>query len=338
MAPVDAALGAASKVGPYFSVTSFVPATIVTATTTVLVLAKPWSGDPNWELAFTSLSTPSLGQLGTLLVASMVVALALHPLQFGMVQLMEGYWGTSPIGLGLARVRITAHLRRLTSLERTQTRAAKRREQLEESGPGTPDAAAAHRWAEAEARRLASQYPFEREDVMPTMLGNALRRYEQMAGQPYELNIVSTAGHLLLVADPRDTAYVRDQRTQLDLAVRLCVSSAILTAIMVVLLAPTGWWLLLAAAPYVLALMFYRGACTVAREYGASLQTLVDLNRPQLYQRLRVPMPPTLNAERAQNRRVTAMLGSRTPQRMRLSKVEATPAGPDNQSRLRADE
>ena len=151
MPPVDAALGAASKVGPYFSVTVFVPAVIVTTTTTVLIMAKPWSGEPNWKQAFDSLSSPSLGQLGTLLVASMVVALALHPLQFGMVQLIEGYWGTSSIGLGLARARITAHLRRLTSLERIQTRAVKRREELEESAPSTPDAAAPHRWAE---RRL----------------------------------------------------------------------------------------------------------------------------------------------------------------------------------------
>ena len=190
----------------------------------------------------------------------------------------------------------------------------------------------------AEARRLANQYPFEREDVMPTMLGNALRRYEQMAGQPYDLNIVSAAGHLLLVADPRDTAYVRDQRTQLDLAVRMCVSSALLTAITVLLLAPTWWWLLLAAVPYLLALMFYRGACTVAREYGASLQTLVDLNRTQLYQRLRVPMPPTLNAERAQNRRLTAMLGARTPQRMRLASVAPISAASEAQSSVGAAE
>jgi hypothetical protein len=51
-----------------------------------------------------------------LLVAALLLGLVLHPFQFSMTQLLEGYWGRSCIGLGLARRRIMHYRRTVQAL------------------------------------------------------------------------------------------------------------------------------------------------------------------------------------------------------------------------------
>ena len=63
--------------------------------------------------------------------------------------------------------------------------------------------------------------------MMPTRLGNVLRRYEDTAGRQYGLDIVRIAPHLNLVARPEHREYVDDCRKGLDLGVRLCVLFAL---------------------------------------------------------------------------------------------------------------
>ena len=54
----------------------------------------------------------SVTKIVALLVAALFLGLVLHPFQFSMTQLLEGYWGRSGVGLRLARWRIM-HYRRL---------------------------------------------------------------------------------------------------------------------------------------------------------------------------------------------------------------------------------
>ena len=127
--------------------------------------------------------------------------------------------------------------------------------------------------------------------MMPTRLGNVLRRYEDNAGQQYGLDIIRIAPHLNLVALPGHREYVDDCRKGLDLGVRLCFLFAFATALSVVLLFRDGGWLLLALAPYCISYLAYRGAASSAHAYGTALLTLVDLDRFALYEQLHVPAP-----------------------------------------------
>jgi hypothetical protein len=308
MAVSDTALNAATKAAPHFSIVSLVPAAVFTSSLVLLLAARPWTGAPDFASALKALAHPTLGQVAAALVIVVVVALVLHPLQFTLIQLMEGYWGVSRPALVLASRRVAHHRSVLDGLAKTASDAEF---DARDAGPFAVKDEVELNWRRNEATRLRGRYPTRRADVMPTALGNVLRRHERSAGTPYGLSLVVTAPHLMVVGDGPDVEYVRDQRTQLDLAARMVVTCAMLSVAATLLLLPCGWWLLLAAVPYLLALAFYRGACTVAQEYGASLYTLIDLNRTALYERFGVPLPKTLAQERLQNAGLMAALRDR---------------------------
>jgi hypothetical protein len=78
-----------------------------------------------------------------------------------------------------------------------------------------------------EADRVRDSFPRALDHVMPTRLGNVLRRAESQAGSQYCLNAPLAVPHLLLIAPPSHVDYVNDQRSQLDLAVRMTFVSAL---------------------------------------------------------------------------------------------------------------
>jgi hypothetical protein len=105
-----------------------------------------------------------------------------------------------------------------------------------------------------------------------------------------------------MVADPAHTAYVQDQRSQLDLAVRMTAMGLMASVITVALLWMHGAWLLLALVPYTAARVSYRGALASANSYGLALIAWVNLNRFRLYDALKLPEVGNAAAERAQNK------------------------------------
>ncbi|OZM81720.1 hypothetical protein [Pseudonocardia sp. MH-G8] len=153
----------------------------------------------------------------------------------------------------------------------------------------------------SELDRIADAFPVNRDEFMPTRLGNILRRYEWTVGSAYNIDPIVSVPYLISVSDPADVEYMEDQRSQLDLAVRMTVVSLLATALTVVFLARHGSWLLVALVPYAAAYLAYRGSVVAAAEYGRALSVLITLNRFALYERLRLQMPATTDAERAQN-------------------------------------
>jgi hypothetical protein len=55
-------------------------------------------------------------------------------------------------------------------------------------------------------------YPRDAGRILPTRLGNRLRRYEDLAGPQYGLNAIAIAPQITLVAAPERTAYLRVMR------------------------------------------------------------------------------------------------------------------------------
>ena len=96
-------------------------------------------------------------------------------------------------------------------------------------------------------------------------------------------------------------AYVNDQRSNLDLAVRMIVVSAIAFIISLALLWRYGLWLLVAIVPYVAAFLSYRGAVVAAGAYGRAFSAIIALNRFALYERLHLPLPKDISEERENN-------------------------------------
>jgi len=158
--------------------------------------------------------------------------------------------------------------------------------------------------AQADLDLLAAaenEYPVELTDVLPTRLGNRLRRYERLAGQAVHLPVLTWATHIGMVAKPEHSDYVNDQRTQLDLAVRMTALMAAATVLSFGALWESGWSLLLCLVPYTAAYVSYRGSVVAADGYGRALQGWVDLNRFRLYDELGVPRPVSSQNERNQN-------------------------------------
>jgi hypothetical protein len=262
-----------------------------------------------------------------------------------MTRLLEGYWRGWSVGLDLARWRIMHYRRVVQALDavaqeadRTWQRDVEKdrrqrapdrfdREDPQERSEKNRLHLDARRgdkmlgdYLRAEAARVArSRYPVAGRRMMPTRLGNVLRRYEDRAGQQYGLNILSIAPHLNLVAVKEHREYVDDCRKGLDLGVRLCVLFALATALSVGLLIGDGAWLLLALAPYCVSYLAYRGAVSSAHAYGTALSTLVDLNRFALYEQLHVPPPSTTKVERNRNTQLLRLLADEQPYFLRYT-------------------
>lgn len=307
----DAALGVGSKIGRYFSVVSVVPTALFVFYMFALLSSGAWGGAPSLQDVSDAVQDISLGQASVLLLVTLAVALFLHPLQFAFVQLLEGYWGRSRIARTLAARRILQVRRQFEALA-VRHHAAREpldviplHEQNAEDQkhlvPGLVD---------ADAFYAAMQgFPPEQRRLLPTRLGNMLRAHEDRAGAQYGLQAPLIHPHLVLHAPKEHVAFIADARELLDLSVRVCTLAVVAGVLTFVVLFPHGAWLLATLGPYAVAYVAYRGAVVAANQYGRSVATVIDLDRFELYEQLRIPLPKTLAQERERNEDLMELLG-----------------------------
>jgi hypothetical protein len=272
----DASLAIGSKVGRYFGVVSMLPALFLTLWTAALLNSNAWRTAPDLKLIAIRLGNWSLTGIAWLLVATLLVALFLHPLQFAMTQLLEGYWGSSKLATRGTQARIVHHRKQLRKFatraeefkehwttivdnilsenfraaieqgnaDERNNPAGWHEEQLENRrvkflGGEQGDQYIGSAAAEQAAARSSDRYPAA-DRIMPTRLGNALRSVEDTAGKQYGLDAILTAPHLALVAAERHVKYLHDSRQQMDTSVRLCAVSLLATALSVASLLTDG--------------------------------------------------------------------------------------------------
>jgi hypothetical protein len=304
--------GTGKAIGRYFSVVSVLPSILLVIYIFLLASSGSLRHSPNWHAAFAALDKAGLGGAALLVVAGIAVALVLHPLQFSMVQLLEGYWGTGRLAQQIRASRIRRHRDRRLWLN---VIAADADSSL--SGGQKDSGLDLDGWLDLKVK-LASQhdeavrsergYPKNLIHTMPTRLGNMLRRYEVLAGAPYELDAPTVLPYLALVAPPEHLDYLNDQRSALDLAVRTSMTSAIACLVTVVFLWHSGLWLLIALIPYGVAYAAYRGSVIAAQSYGIAMSAIIALNRFALYDYLHMPRPSTTKHERVMNKKLMALL------------------------------
>jgi hypothetical protein len=327
------ALESGRSIGRYFAVISMVPSLLFVLYVYGLFAAGAWSGSFEPVRALHAAGKLGISEIVALLVAALVLGLVLHPFQFSMTQLLEGYWGGSGIGLRLARWRIL-HYRRVVrdledrkedadaawqdaALDGRATSGQDPGESLQKArlvvDSGRGDSMLAD-YLRAEAAGIAlGRFPLDGRRTMPTRLGNVLRGYEDSAGQQYGLDFLRLAPHFNLVAVKEHREYVDDCRKGLDLGVRMCVLFVIATVLSVVSLISDGAWLLLSLAPYCVSYLAYRGTVSSAKAYGTALSTLIDLNRFALYEQFHLPPPADTKAEKDRNVQLVRMIRNRTP-------------------------
>lgn len=327
----DPALSVSNRIGRYFSLVSMVPSLFLVLWAAALYKTDAWRGKPDLGALRTWLGTVSLRNIAWIILATLAVGLFLHPLQFAMTRLLEGYWGSSlPARIAL-RWRIGRHRRREARLvNRRQvllrqwragldTILAKRgiasaefdnhRNPLFRSRMGDRFSGlhAAKESLRAALESFPAAYP-ARDRIMPTLLGNALRSGEDAAGSQYGIDAILTAPHLVLVAEESHVRYLRDSRQQFDTAVRLCVVSLVAFLLTTACLITDGWWLFLALGPHALTYVAYRASVASATDYMVAVATVIDLNRFRLYESLHIELPRNTVEERWNNKKLMALL------------------------------
>jgi hypothetical protein len=295
--------GSGKAVGRYFSVVSVFPSILLAVYIFLLASSGSWRHNPNWHDAFTAVR--GLGFVGAALLAlaGVAFALVLHPLQFSMVQLLEGYWGVGRLAQRIRVSRIRRHLRRRLWLNEAGARSDS---SLSRPKPDQLDQVAWQamrmEWASRrdEVERSELGYPKALDHIMPTRLGNVLR-YEVLTGAPYGLDAPTVLPSLALVADPVHLDYLNDQRSGLDLAVRTSMTSAIACLATLAFLWHSGLWLLIALIPYGITYAAYRGSVVAAHSYGIAMAAVIALNRFALYEHMHMQRPSSTHAERTMN-------------------------------------
>jgi hypothetical protein len=320
--------GIGGAVGRYFSIVSFIPSLFLTSFTFLLIESGAWSSHLDWAKggnAFTH-----FGNLALLTLISIAVGVAVHPIQFAMDQFFEGYWGTGRLAQRIRVSRIWHYYNRFMFL--TAGPGADARLELDDEEEAGKPLEGKDRFERLsiseESLRLSAGYPRDEDDIMPTRLGNVLRRHERLAGSEYGLDAITVFRHVALVAPPERLGYLNDQRQLLDLSVRMCATSILAALIAVAALWRHGPWLLVALVPYAVAYLSYRGAVVVAGEYGAAFSTIIDLDRFALYDQLRMPRPKNSEDERRQNENLVRVLSHDDPEVVRYEYPPVT-AGAD---------
>jgi hypothetical protein len=302
--------GVGNAIGRYFSVVSFIPSLFLVGFTFALIESGAWTGNgaPDWAKAGNAFT--HLGNLALLTLVSIAIGIATHPIQFALVQFMEGYWGTSRLAQRARAARMVRHRRRLEHLDFGPSAQAELdlRKADDEKIILKEKIRTELLSARDEGRRLRHGYPVKTDDIMPTRLGNVLRRYERLAGYQYKLDAVRVIRHVAFVAPSEHVEYLNDQRQLLDLSVRMCVTSILASFVAIAFLWHHGPWLAIALIPYGIAYLSYRGAVVVAHEYGAAICTIIDLDRFALYDSLRLPRPKNTRAERSTNAQLIELL------------------------------
>ena len=298
-------LGGFVRLGKYFQFVSIIPAAVVVGAVWFLIASGAPASPPNPAQAVEAFLSIRLGGALALGAIVIVVGVLIHPFQFVATQLLEGYWGASAIGISLMKSRVALHRHRRAdfskreNLSRLVADEASRR--VDPGGMSDRFEAIAQN-AAIESQQFgaaAAAYPLGLYRVMPTRLGNVLRKYEDLAGRPYGLTSVVLTPHLMSLA-PRDQVdYVDDARSDMDLAVRLVVSWLMVAVVSFAFLWTFGAWLLLPVLAYLMAWVSYRGAVAAAEEYGVALQVLFDLNHRILLEGFEQP-GPGLDLQRGQ--------------------------------------
>jgi hypothetical protein len=293
---------ATQQLGLRFNVVGVIPAaTLIVFVAAILMSGAP-DRSPSPERLSSALSALSVLDVTLVVAVAIVLAMLLHPFLFQFVQALEGYW--APIGpLGVAA-------------EMGRTRHAARRTDLYEAARAIEPSGWWQRHFDylldqhrEHAGRLFATFPEASWGIMPTRLGNELRRAERLAGDRYGLEAIEVIPRLYPLMPATMVRTIDDARNELDVAASFVFVWLTATGVGFVALWPYGPWLVIPLVTYLLAYLSYLGAVGAARYYGQTLTWAIDLYRFQLLEQLRIDLPKTHCEELEKNPHLKAIFG-----------------------------
>jgi hypothetical protein len=262
---------------------------------TMLLVGAP-SKDLTWTSVTTAFASLNLKEVGLVTVTAVAVAVTLQPLQYRMVQLLEGYWPVSSRGWAY-RLGLWRQMRRFSRLEGRLSVPA-------DPSRGVGQQRALEARAQAAMDRLEERFPSE-DRLLPTALGNALRAAEDRSGRRYGLQSVVVWPRLYPLIPAHHRSAIEDEVTQLDVSTRLAVTwsftGLLATAVVLRDLHATQQnpkWLLVVGAIWVLAWLSYHAAVESAVAHGLDIEVAFDLYRSYVVDAMRLPASSTLSEER----------------------------------------
>lgn len=152
------------------------------------------------------------------------------------------------------------------------------------------------------AWQLDREYSDDRDGLLPTRFGNAVRAFERHSISRWGLDSIAAWPRIELLL--KDTELETHADAKSDVAFFL--NSGVLSLALGVLLAvdgiehvPVGWglaWVYL--VPFAAAYLLYLGAVGAAARWGSEVRSIIDIHRLEMYERLGVRKPESFADER----------------------------------------
>lgn len=230
---------------------------------------------------FDELSTMSAAsQALVLLVTAVLTGWVLSCVQTPLYRVLEGYLGWPQARAG---ARIRHHQMIYASL----------RQELVGVGDGLLQAFVLEKFA---------RYPAKMDQVAPTQLGNAIRRFEYYGADRYHLDSQSLWAQLRASVPESLTRDIDAARAAVDFFVCSLYLSGLLgvTATASIIADPDRWLVLLVVATLAPAVMWvsYRSAVVATDGWAAGVRAMVDVGRQPLAHSMGLVIPAKLEDER----------------------------------------
>jgi hypothetical protein len=155
-------------------------------------------------------------------------------------------------------------------------------------------------------------FPKNREALLPTRLGNAIRAFERHSNARWGLDGITIWPRIEALLSADDRELVVNSAINFNVFLNACVGALVVGACLVYDEAvnapqPASFWPLY-AIPFVLGYTLYRAAINPATEWGDSIRASIDLHRLEIYEKLGIRSPTSFSDERDLAQRVNQVL------------------------------
>jgi hypothetical protein len=244
-----------------------------------------------------------------LLFTIAVLAAVAQSFQIGFVRLLEGYWGHTRLGLAASRLGVRLQARRLSRLEQMISAAPTHEDLARIANPRASSQLQLGRQrrelrdilrrdsAGIYANEQRNLYPPDRNDILGTRLGNAIRSFERRAGERYGYSTIPVWPRLYPhLSDKLASAY-HSSVDALDATVNFCLVFAAVALLSGAAFFndPALRWVSLPFA--VLAILSYRSAVSAGSMQGLFEFVAFDLHRFEMLTSLHHDLPGDVVAE-----------------------------------------
>jgi hypothetical protein len=145
------------------------------------------------------------------------------------------------------------------------------------------------------------RYPSDEEEILPTVLGNAIRRFERFGPTHYGLDQQRLWYELMATVPERVAKQVGQMRTAVDFFVGLFFGQLLVAVAAIATIsfdpARLGWLGLGALVAVTVAILSYRIAVVTTDEWSYAVQALLNVGRKPLADALSLKLPRHLEAE-----------------------------------------